>query len=249
MRLRQVALVARKLAPAVAEIRDVLGIEVGFNDPGVATFGLENAVFPVGDTFLEVVAPVKEGTTAGRLLERRGGDGGYMVILQVDDLARHRPRLERLGVRIVWQANLRDAATLHLHPKDVGAAILSLDWMDPAESWKWAGPDWKSRVRTGVVSEIVGVELQSGDPRALAERWAEVLGLRAARAGDEWRIALDGGAIRFVRDEDGRGEGVSGVDLRAADRTRALEAARARGLAISGDEVRLCGTRFRLSAR
>jgi hypothetical protein len=249
MRLRQVALVASKLAPVVLDIRAVLGIEVGFNDPGVGTFGLENAVFPVGDTFLEVVAPVKEGTTAGRLLERRHGDGGYMVILQVDDLAKHRPRLEQLGVRIVWQTQLRDAATIHLHPKDVGAAILSLDWMDPADSWKWAGPDWKSKVRTDVVSEIVGVELQAGDPRALAERWAEVLGRRAERSGDEWRIGLDAGAIRFVRDEDGRGEGVSGVDLRATDRARVLEAARAHKAVLSGDEVRLCGTRFRLSAR
>ncbi len=249
MRLRQVALVASKLAPVVEEIREVLGIEVGFNDPGVGAFGLENAVFPIGDTFLEVVAPVKEGTTAGRLLERRNGDGGYMVILQVDDLARERPRLERLGVRIVWETQLRDAATLHLHPKDVGAAIVSLDWMEPTESWKWAGPDWKSTVRTGVVSEITGVELQSGDPRALAQRWAEVLGRRAERTGDDWRIPLEGGAIRFVREEDGRGEGVSGVDLRATDRARALDLARARGLALSGDEVRLCGTRFRLSAR
>ena len=55
MRLRQVALVARKLGTAVEEIREVLGIEVGFADPGVGVFGLENAVLPVGDTFLEVV--------------------------------------------------------------------------------------------------------------------------------------------------------------------------------------------------
>jgi hypothetical protein len=39
---------------------------------------------------------------------------------------------------------------------------------------------------------------------------------------------------------------VSGVDLRAADRERALAAARDRGLLLSGDEVRICGTRFRL---
>src|SRR5262245_12954693 len=157
MRLRQVALVARKLGTAVEEIRDVLGIEVGFNDPGVGVFGLENAVFPVGDTFLEVVSPVEEGTTAGRLLDRRGGDGGYMVIIQVDDLARERARMEAIGVRIAWEAHFDDAATVHLHPKDVGGAIVSLDWMKPPESWKWAGPRWKSAVRTDVVAEIVGV--------------------------------------------------------------------------------------------
>jgi hypothetical protein len=101
-------------------------------------------------------------------------------------------------------------------------------------------------VRTEVVSEIVGVELQSGDPARLAARWAEVLDKTAERRGDEHAIALAGGEVRFVREEDGRGEGVSGVDLRAADRERALAAARARGLALSGDEVSICGTRFRL---
>ena len=47
----------------------MLDLEVGFRDPGVELFGLRNAVIPVGDTFLEVVSPIKEGTTAGRLLE------------------------------------------------------------------------------------------------------------------------------------------------------------------------------------
>ncbi len=246
MRLRQVALVAKELDPVVADLRAVLGLAEPYPDPGVGVFGLRNAVFPIGDTFLEVVSPVEDGTTAGRLLDRRAGDGGYMAIFQTDDLAAHRTRLTRLGVRIVWETTLEDAATLHLHPKDVGGAIVSLDAMDPPESWRWAGPDWKSRVRTDVVSEIVGVELQSGDPARLAARWAEVLDKGVEQRGGEREIALEGGAIRFVREEDGRGEGVSGVDVRASDRKRALDAARARGLALSGDEVRICGTRFRL---
>jgi hypothetical protein len=80
-RLRQVALVARELDPVVAALERTLGLAVAFRDPGVAEFGLRNALFPVGDQFLEVVSPTQPGTTAGRLLERRGGDGGYMVIV------------------------------------------------------------------------------------------------------------------------------------------------------------------------
>ena len=56
MRLRQIALVAQELDPVVENLCAVLGIEVGFNDPGVAAFGLHNAVMPVGDTVLEVVS-------------------------------------------------------------------------------------------------------------------------------------------------------------------------------------------------
>src|SRR5215208_3455104 len=43
-----------------------------YGDPGVAYFGLRNAVMPLGDTFVEVVSPIGEGTAAGRFLDRRG---------------------------------------------------------------------------------------------------------------------------------------------------------------------------------
>ena len=72
LRLRQIALVAEELAPTVDDLRAVLGLEVCFNDPGVKTFGLENALLPVGNQFLEVVAPIEEGTAGGRYLRATG---------------------------------------------------------------------------------------------------------------------------------------------------------------------------------
>lgn len=42
LRLRQIALVAHKLAPVVQDMHDVFGLEVGYRDPGVKTLGLEN---------------------------------------------------------------------------------------------------------------------------------------------------------------------------------------------------------------
>ena len=90
MRLRQVALVAHDLAAAEAAVVDALGVELCFRDPSVATFGLHNALFPIGDKLLEVVSPTEGGTTAGRLLEKRGGDGGYMVLVQTADVEAHR---------------------------------------------------------------------------------------------------------------------------------------------------------------
>ena len=111
MRLRQIALVAHTLDGITEDLTQVLGIEVGFKDPAVAKYGLDNIVMPIGDTFLEVVVPVQDATTAGRLLEKRGGDGGYMVILQVDDIvaARARPasRAGRAGDRPIRPARRR----------------------------------------------------------------------------------------------------------------------------------------------
>src|SRR5438552_15029239 len=131
MFIRQVALVARELEPVVADLRAVLGLGDGFRDPGVGEFGLHNTVMVVGTTFLEVVSPVRAGTTAGRFLEKQGGDGGYMVILQTADLDADRRRLATLGMRIVWEVALDDIATVHLHPRDIGGAAVPPDQPRP----------------------------------------------------------------------------------------------------------------------
>jgi hypothetical protein len=247
VRLRQIALVARELEPVVADLCAVFDLEVSHRDPGVAEFGLHNAVMPIGDTFLEVVSPVREGTTAGRFLDRRGGDGGYMVILQSDDLAADRRRVEALGIRVVWEIALPDIATIHLHPRDLGGALVSVDQPRPAPAWRWAGPDWEKRMRTDVVRGIVGAELEAADPGALASRWAEVFARASTWDGaDVHEIALDGGRLRFVPPRARRGEGLAVVDLEAADPDRARRVARERGLSPDGTRIEIAGVRFRL---
>lgn len=56
-------------------------------DPGGPEFDLDNATFVFGDPFVEIDGPVRTGTPAGRLLERRG-DCGCKLILQPDDFER-----------------------------------------------------------------------------------------------------------------------------------------------------------------
>ncbi len=246
MRLRQVALVATQLAPAASDITAVLGLGTAFHDSGVVKYGLENAVFPIGDTFLEVVAPTQPGTTAGRLLEKRAGDGGYMVILQVDDIAAARARVEAQQVRVVDRFDGKGCWFTHLHPKDVGGAILSLDAMDPIERWDWAGPKWRENVVADVTAAIVGVELQSGAPDQMAHRWSEVLGMPAVATKDGFEIPLDRSVIRFAWAKDGRGEGVSAFDVAVRDVADVRARAVARRCLGESGEIVLCGTRVRL---
>lgn len=66
---------------------------------------MHNFLIPFGDQFLEAVSP-QEGqhdTPGGRYLKRRGGDGGYMVIMQVprDSYAGYQQRVADLGIRLV----------------------------------------------------------------------------------------------------------------------------------------------------
>jgi hypothetical protein len=251
LRLRQIALAARDLEGTVATLCDVLAVEVAFRDPGVALFGLANAVMPIGDDFLEVVSPARADASAARLLDRRGGDCGYMAIVQTGDLAAARARLERERVRIVFEHAHADGhtATLHLHPRDVGGAILSLDESSPPGEWDWAGRDWRRHVRRDAVTALAGATLAGDDPAQLAARWAAVLDRKAeAQRDGSFAIALDGAGLRFERARDGA-EGLVGVALRAASspaRDAALARAAARGLRVDGDTVTLAGTALRL---
>jgi hypothetical protein len=215
VRLRQVALVARDLEPVVQAARNELGIgdTEPFRDPGIAAFGLQNAVMEVGDTFLEVVSPVRPDTTAGRYLDRRGGDGGYMAIFQVDDLPAARARIADLGVRVVWQSDQPDIAGTHLHPKDVPGALVSIDWASPAGSWRWAGPRWTAQVPEHRPGGIVGVTVQSPHPVELARRWGSVLDREPRQVGGGAALEVDGGQVDFILPGDERGEGICEIEI------------------------------------
>ena len=243
MRLRQVALVAEKLEPVVDDLCAILGLEVAFRDPAVGVFGLCNAVIPIGDTFLEVVSPTEADTAAGRHLARRGGDGGYMVILQCEDLDADRRRIEGLGVRVVWKADLPDIRGTHLHPSDVGGAILSLDDATPPASWRWAGESWRSHVSTRICRALTAAELQSADPEALGRRWSELLARPLIADADGFHIALEGGSLRFVEALDGRGPGLGGIRVTVTDRAALLGAARARGVPVGERGIEVGGMR------
>ncbi len=251
LRLRQICLVAQELAPTVEGLSDVLGLATCFHDPAVGVYGLENALLPVGTNFLEVVAPIQENTAAGRYLERRGGDGGYMVILQCDDVEARRGRMGELGVRIANPLNYGDFTGIQLHPRDTGGCMLETDQNDgslaPDGPWHPAGDNWQGAVRTERTTGMVGAELQSHDPTALATRWGRILD-RPVVTGPSGasEIALDNATLRFVEVADGRGEGLGGVDLQVSDRAAILAAAAARGLEVTGDAIVVCGTRFRL---
>lgn len=252
LRLRQIALVAADIEKAVGDLTSVLGIEVCYIDPEVKVFGLKNRLFPIGNQLLEVVAPIQEGTTGGRYLERRGGDGGYMVITQCDDHAPRRARVDALGVRVAHSFEADGLRNMQLHPKDTGASFFEIDQVTIAGGeavdgpWPPAGPNWAAHRRTDVVSGIVAAELQCDDPLDVARRWAEIAELAAEPDGRGGAgIRLDNATLRFGPITDGRPEGLGGIDVVAVDRDRALAAARERGLPTTGDQVELVGMRVR----
>jgi hypothetical protein len=207
IRLRQVVIAARDLDATVDRLCSELHLAVCFNDPGVAEFGLHNALLSVGDQFIEVVSPLTGNITgittdsaAGRLLDRRNADvTAYMVMFEVDDLDIRMAELGDAGVRTVWSGDFPSIRGRHLHPADVGGAIVSIDQPQPPGSWLWGGPTWRAHTDNSVVSAIAGYTIATDDPAAVTTLWS-LFGLLHS--------------VRFV------GGSVSTIELSATDRTR-----------------------------
>lgn len=249
MKLRQCVFVARDLESSREELCDTLGLEVAYRDPGVAKWGLANVVCPTGHDFLEIVSPTRDGTSAGRYIERRKGDGGYMVILQVADAVAERERVTALGVRAVEQKDQPEYKYTHFHPADTAGVLLSLDQTvapagtDPKLWWPPAARDWLKHARSDVTNDLGGVEIQCIEPDKAATLWSKILN-RPAK--DDIIRLDDDGEIRFVPIADERGPGVSAYDVRVVDRDRVIAAAKKRHKQHGVGQVEVCGCRINL---
>ncbi len=254
MKLRQCVFVCRDLESNAQELCETLGIEIAYRDPGVAKWGLANVVCPTGHDFLEIVSPTQEGTSAGRYIQRRKGDGGYMVILQVPDAVKERERITALGIRAVEKKDLAEYKYTHFHPSDTAGVLLSIDQtiapagVDAKLWWPPAAKGWLPHARSNVTNGLAGVEIQAEDPDAAAALWSKIL--NRPMKGDI--IPLDDdGEIRFVPIADGRGPGVSAFDVKVVDRDAVLAKARKRHhppahVPISPSQIELCGCRINL---
>lgn len=244
MRLRQICLVAPQLAPVISDIAEIMGLAVCYHDGNVAKYGLENALLPVDTILLEVVAPLKDGTTAGRFIEKTNGCGGYMAIFCCNDPDERGRNANALGVRT---ANVIDHAPYHgvqLHPRDCRAAFIEFNHTEGSDDilgvYPPAGPDWQKYIRKDVTQALTGVEMQSPDPQGLAAHWGGIIGVAAGGA----ELRLPNAVFRFVK---GPSEIMSALEFRVVDAAHVLHVARSKGLAVAGNEFLLGGVTFRVS--
>jgi hypothetical protein len=250
MRVRQIALVSGDLERVTRDLATAFGLKVAYNDPHIHHYGLKNAVLPMGGAFLEVVEPIRDDASAARHLKRRGGDAGYMVIVQVADAPAEQARAEGLGVRVVDRIDSPAYYCAHFHPGDFGGMLVSFDQQrteaDPLRDggdWMPAGKDWAGAQAEGV-GDIAAVVLSTPEPQALARRWSELLGRPLDRA-DPLRLPLDRGEVRFVGAEAGAPTLIEGLEVAVDEPQAVLDRARAAGLEVDADGVRIGGVWLR----
>ncbi|WP_024516660.1 hypothetical protein [Bradyrhizobium sp. Tv2a-2] len=249
LRLRQICLVAPKLEPVIADIAAIMGLAVCYRDGNVEKYGLVNALLPVDTILLEVVSPFRDGTTAGRFIEKTGGRGGYMAIFCCDDPDARAKAANAIGVRTANVITHDPYHGVQLHPRDCRAAFIEFNHTDGSDdvsgAYPPAGPDWPKFIRKDVTQALTGVEMQSPEPDALAAHWGRILQVPVSRGeGGVAELKLPNASFRFVR---GDAEIMSALDFRVADPAAVCEAARARGYDISANAFQLGGVAFRLA--
>lgn len=251
--LRQICLVGSDLPRIRAHLEAVFEAPVCHVDPAVGKFGLENILIAFGSQFLEVVSPLRPGTAAGRYIDRRGGDGGYMVITQVRDKTEQeaiRANAAANDVRVAYDSDRGHWHLMQLHPGDMRAAFLEVEWDnvgDPTGHWSPAGgTEWQDVAPSTISHGILTAELQSDDPQALAAHWSAVTGRPVISRDEQPHIDLADATLRFTHATDGRGPGLGALDIKTTDADRVRANARARGLLSSGGQIIVCGTRFNL---
>ena len=216
---------------------------------------------PLGGDFIEVVAPFQDGTTAGRLLTKRG-DGGYMVIMQTEDAKKRREYIESKGLsKVIYGYAHEDAVCVQYHPKGIpGGVIPELDSHTPTahnpkplttrfSPWHACGSDYTMYARGMKRSEHLTLEgcvlrLQPGDfgHEMAARRWEEIFGVVRSRD----LLAFTNARLGFIPGKDGHPDGLVSVTVgvRGRDKYDAiLERARTAGVARSG-YIEMCGIKW-----
>jgi len=250
LRLRQICLVAPHLEPVIPDIAGIMGLNVCYRDGNVAKYGLENALLPVDTILLEVVAPLQAGTAAGRFLDKTGGRGGYMAIFCCDDPDARGKHAGKIGVRT---ANVIDHAPYHgvqLHPRDCRAAFIEFNHTAGSDDilgpYPPAGPDWQKSIRKDVTQALTGVAMQSPDPQGLAAHWGRIIEIPVTKdQSGESELKLPNCRFTFVK---GESEIMSGLTFKVGNVASMLDAARAKGHAVSGNSFDLGGVTFHLAA-
>ena len=129
-RLNHVAIAVPDLARAAATYRDTLGGRV--TEPqALPEHGVTLVFVDLGNTKVELLEPLGEGSPIAAFLEKNPAGGMHHVCYEVDDILAARDRLKAGGARVLGDGEPKTGAhgkpVLFLHPKDFCGTLVELE--------------------------------------------------------------------------------------------------------------------------
>jgi methylmalonyl-CoA/ethylmalonyl-CoA epimerase len=127
LRIEHIAIAVSDLDDALAHYRDVWGLEPDHRER-VEDQGVEEAMLPLGESYLQLLGSTGPGTTVGKFLERRG-EGLHHIAYEVDDLAGMLEALKEKGVQLIDEEPRlggRGHMVAFVHPKGNRGLLVEL---------------------------------------------------------------------------------------------------------------------------
>jgi methylmalonyl-CoA/ethylmalonyl-CoA epimerase len=122
-----VGIAVEDLEHEVDRYRSAFGVEPSHRER-IDDQGVDEVLFAVGHSFIQLVAATGPDTPVGRFLAERG-PGVHHVAYRVDDVAEALERLRREGVRLIDEVprrGSRNTLIAFVHPKDMGGVLVEL---------------------------------------------------------------------------------------------------------------------------
>ncbi len=127
LNLDHVAVAVRHLDDSLATYRQLFGVEPLYREV-VEDQGVEEAMIPVGGSFIQLLEPLGRDTPVGRFLERRG-EGLHHVAFAVPDVSAALAHLEAAGAELVDHQPRRGGGGKQIafvHPSTTDGALVEL---------------------------------------------------------------------------------------------------------------------------
>jgi len=129
-RLNHVAIAVPDIGKARALWRDVLGARVSEIEDQ-PEHGVRTVFVDLGNTKIELLGVLGEGSPIAGFLERNPSGGIHHVCVEVDDIEEARARIAAAGVRVLGTGEPKIGAhgkpVLFLHPKDLAGTLVELE--------------------------------------------------------------------------------------------------------------------------
>lgn len=122
-----VGIAVEDLEAAVERYRAIFGLGPAHREV-VRSQGVEEVLFRVGTSYVQLLGALGPDTPVGRFLAKRG-PGFHHVAYRVDDVAAALERLRAEGVRLVDEVprpGSRGTTIAFVHPQDLGGVLVEL---------------------------------------------------------------------------------------------------------------------------